>query len=163
MRLAEVQRDLLGLASIARAYNVATGLPQWERRFGGRRSRGREQLSCAASIRAGWATISTRATPPKWPVPAAPDIALRLALPRLKAVTVHDFTWSKDGPLEGDAMPARRRRGGLAASSSPRWPACASSVRSPSRSAYPSTNELNAFRHDLEFVRKQIAAAYTTA
>ena len=26
--------------------------------------------------------------------------------------------------------------------------------------AYPSTNELNAFRHDLEFVRKQIATAY---
>jgi sugar phosphate isomerase/epimerase len=92
--------------------------------------------------------------------PGATDTSLPLVLPRLKAVTVHDFTWSKEGkavacPLGQGVVNWGQFFGALGRAR----------FTGPLtiQVGYPSTNELNAFRHDLEFVRKQIAAAYATA
>ena len=159
MRLAEVQRDLLGLASIARAYNVATAFHN-----------GNDD-----AVGANLADVNTflRGIDPRWvgynydPGLAAemagrdvPDTSLSLALPRLKAVTVRDFTWSK----EGKATPCPLGQGVVD------WKAFFAALARARftgpltiQVAYSSSNELNAFRHDLEFVRKQIAAAYPAA
>ncbi len=158
IRLAEVQRDLLGLASVARAYNVATAFPNRN----------------GDDVGAPLVDVNTfiRGIDPRWvgynfdpgyaaemsgPGGAA-DATLPLALSRLKAVTVRDFTWSKDAkatpcPL-GEGVVAWRPFFDTLARARFAGPITI-------QVAYPSPNELNAFRHDLDFVRKQIAAAYT--
>jgi sugar phosphate isomerase/epimerase len=159
VRLAEVQRDMLGLASVARAYNVAMAFPNGN------------GDSVGAAL---WDVNTTlRGIDPRWVGydfdpgfaaemngPNGGGTALRLALPRVKAVTVRDFTWSKDGaawkatpcPLGDGVVDWRSFFAALAR------------VRFVGpvtiQVAYPSTDELNAFRQDLGFVRKQIAAAY---
>jgi sugar phosphate isomerase/epimerase len=158
MRVAEVvQRDLLGVASVARAYNIATAFPN-----GNGDSVGANLMEVDGFLRGidprwvgydydpGYAA-ETRG-------PDAPDTSLPLALPRLKAVTVRDFTWSK----EGKAVPCRLGDGVVA------WgPFFTALARArftgpiTIQVGYQAPNELNAFKHDLDFVRKQIAAAYT--
>jgi sugar phosphate isomerase/epimerase len=88
------------------------------------------------------------------------EIALRLALPRLKAVAVQDFTWAKTGsswkmqmcPL-GDGVvdwPAFFRILAEARFTGP------ISVHQE----YPAQDELGAMAKDLEFVRKQVRQAW---
>jgi L-ribulose-5-phosphate 3-epimerase len=159
MRLAQVQRDLLGLASIARAYNIATAFHNGN----------------GDAVGANVAEVNPflNGIDPRWvgydfdpgnaaemAGPGAADTSLPLVLPRLKAVTVHDFTWSKEGkavacPLGQGVVNWGQFFGALGRAR----------FTGPLtiQVGYPSTNELNAFRHDLEFVRKQIAAAYATA
>jgi sugar phosphate isomerase/epimerase len=161
-RLAEVQRDLMALASVARAYNIATCLHNRAGDYVG------------ASI---WDVNSIfRGIDPRWvgydfdPGYAAEQsgieggaVALRLALPRTKAVTVKDFYWAKDGatwkaagcPL-GEGMVD--------------WTAFFSALARVRfvgpisiSMTYQPKDEINAIRRDLEFVRKQIAAAYPKA
>jgi len=156
MQLAATQRDLLGLASIARAYNVATAFHNGN----------------GDSVGANLADVNAflRGIDPRWvgydydPGFAAeaagqgnPDSSLTLALPRLKAVTVRDFTWSK----EGKATPCPLGQGVVD------WKAFFTALARARFTGpvtiqvlYPAPNELNSFRHDLEFVRKQIAANY---
>ena len=85
----------LGLASIARAYNVAmaihnatgdaVGATLWD------------VSDFLRGIDPRWVGYDfDPATPPKPPAVTGAGIAIRLALPQLKAVTVHDFTWNKD-------------------------------------------------------------------
>ncbi len=157
VRLAEVQRDLLGLASIARAYNVATAFHN----------------SNGDSVGASLVDVNSflRGIDPRWvgydfdpgfaaevSGPKTPDTSLAVVLPWLKAVTVRDFTWSK----EGKPVPCPLGQGVV------EWPAFFAALAHARftgpitiQVAYPSNNELNAFRHDLEFVRKQIAGAYS--
>ena len=159
MRLAEVQRDLLGVASIGRAYNVATAFHN----------------GSGDSVGANLGDVNTflRGVDPRWvgydfdpgnaaeaSGPGGVDTTLNLAVPRIKAVTVRDLTWSK----EGKATPCPLGQGVVD------WPKFFSALARARftgpltiQVAYPSNNELNAFRHDLEFVRKQIAAAYKPA
>ena len=102
-RLAEVQREVFGLASIARAYNVAMAVHN----------------AAGDSVGAGLWDMSgiLRGIDPRWVGydfdpgyatetggVAGAGIATRLAMPKLKAVTVRDFTWNKDGGV------GRRRR-----------------------------------------------------
>jgi sugar phosphate isomerase/epimerase len=159
VRLAEVQRDLLQLASIARAYNVATAFHN----------------SNGDSVGADLADVNNflRNIDPRWvgydfdpgfaaemSGPGGRDASLNLALPRLKAVTVRDLKWSKDG------KPSPCPLGEGVVDWKPFFAALARArFTGPVtiQVQYPAANELNAFRHDLEFVRKQIAAAYTSA
>ncbi|MCU1232736.1 MAG: Xylose isomerase domain protein barrel [Candidatus Solibacter sp.] len=157
MRLAQVQRDLLQLASIARAYNVATAFHN----------------STGDAVGANLADVNgfLRNVDPRWvgydydpgnsaemAGPETPDTSLAAALPRIKAVTVRDFTWK-----DGKAVPCALGQGVVD------WKAFFTTLARAKfngpltvQVAYSSANELNAFRHDLEFVRKQIAAAYTS-
>jgi sugar phosphate isomerase/epimerase len=89
-----------------------------------------------------------------WPV------ALRLALPRLKMVTARDFVWSKDAgvwkmtpcPL-GEGMVDWPRFFAMLAHAVFVGPV---SIQMD----YRPKDELAAIRHDVDFVRKQVNAAY---
>ena len=161
-RLVEVQREVFGLASVARAYNVAmaihnasgdnVGAALWD--MSGI-VRGIDPRWVGYDFDPGYATETAGVT--------GAGIAMRLAMPKLKAVTVRDFTWNKDAgtwkatpcPL-GEGMVDWRQF--FAALARARFVGPITiEVR------YEPKDELNAFRHDLAFVRKQIAAAYGTA
>ena len=88
----------------------------------------------------------------------------RLAMPKLKAVTVRDFTWNKDAAGAWKAAPCPLGEGMVD------WRtffAALARVRFVGpitiEVRYEPKDELNAFRRDLEFVRKQVAAAYGAA
>jgi sugar phosphate isomerase/epimerase len=160
VRLAQVQREMIGLASIARAYNIATALHN----------------SSSDCVGAGFADFDglLRNIDPRWvgydfDPGFATEVAsgdaftglLGLAMSKLKAVTVGDFTWSKDKPEARKAVPCPLGEGLVD------WRQFFAAL-AKARFAGPLTiqiryepkDELNAFRHDLEFVRKQVAAAY---
>ena len=163
VRLAEVQREILGLASIARAYNIATALHN----------------STGDCVGAGLSDLNgiLRNIDPRWvgydfDPGFATQIAgvegsgglMGLAMPKLKAVTVRDFNWNNDKPDARKATPCPLGEGLVD------WrPFFAALARArfvgpiTIEVRYETKDELNAFRHDLEFVRKQIAAAYGTA
>ena len=162
-RLAEVQREVFGLASIARAYNVGDGGTQRDRGFGGRRGLGYERDAAGhrsalggLRFRPGYATENAGAS--------GAAVVMRLAMPKLKAVTVRDFTWNKDAAGAWKATPCPLGEGMVD------WRqffTALARVRFVGpitiEARYETKDELNAFRHDLEFVRKQIAAAYGAA
>ena len=160
VRLGELQREILGLASIGRAYNVAMAL---------------HNTSGDAVGAALWDLSGMlRTVDPRWvgydfdPGFATQTagvngagVVMRLAMPKLKAVTVRDFTWNKDAagawkaapcPL-GDGMVDWRQF--FTALARVRFVGPITiEVR------YQTKDELSAFRRDLDFVRKQVAAAY---
>ena len=86
--------------------------------------------------------------------------ALRMALPRLKMVTVRDFYWSKDGgswkmtpcPL-GEGMVDWQAFFAMLAAA--RFTGPVSIDRE-----YQPKDELSAIKHDIDFVRKQLSVAY---
>lgn len=161
-RLQEVQREILNFAGVARAYNIAVCLPN---------------LTGDAVGAAVWDYNGVlRGIDPRWvgydfdPGCATqsdgPDGAvsgLRVALPRLKAVTVSDASWSREGsqwkatpcPL-GDGSVDWGRFFGTLARAKFNGPITL-------EMRYQPANELTAMRKDLEFVRKQIVAAYGSA
>jgi sugar phosphate isomerase/epimerase len=163
VRLAEVQREMIGLASIARAYNIATALHN-------------SSGDCVGARLSDFTGI-LRNIDPRWvgydfdpgfaTETAGVDGAgglMELAMPKLKAVTVADFHWDKDKgdarkavpcPLGDGVVDWRQFFGALARTR------FVGPVTIQVR--YEPKDELNAFRHDLEFVRKQIAAAYGKA
>ena len=160
VRLGELQREILGLASVGRAYNVAMAL---------------HNTSGDAVGAALWDLSGMlRTVDPRWvgydfdPGFATQTagvngagVVMRLAMPKLKAVTVRDFTWNKDAagawkaapcPL-GDGMVDWRQFFTALARARFVGPITIE-VR------YETKDELNAFRHDLAFVRQQVSAAY---
>jgi sugar phosphate isomerase/epimerase len=160
MRLAEVQRELFSLASIGRAYNVAMALHNASGDAVGASIwdingilRGVDPRWVGYDFDPGFATETSGVT--------GAEIAMRLAQPRMKAVTVRDFTWMKDGAGAWKATPCPLGEGMVdwrkffAALARVHYVGPVTiEVR------YQPKDELNAFRRDLEFVRKQIAAAY---
>jgi L-ribulose-5-phosphate 3-epimerase len=161
-RLAEVQRDLMTLASVARAYNIATCLHNRAGDYVGASTwdvngifRGIDPRWVGYDFDPGYATQQDGIE--------GAAVALRLALPRTKAVTVKDMYWAKDGatwkatgcPL-GEGMVDWGAFFGALARSRFVGPISISM-------AYQPKDEINAIRRDLEFVRKQIAAAYPLA
>jgi len=162
VRLAEVQREILGLASIARAYNIATALHN----------------SSGDCVGAGLTDFNgiLRNIDPRWVgYDFDPGFAtetagvdafgglMGMAMPKLKAVTVCDVTWNRDKPEAREARPCPLGEGLVD------WRQFFTALARARfvgpitiQVRYETKNELNAFRHDLEFVRKQVAAAYGT-
>lgn len=160
-RLGEVQRDLAGLASLARAANMSmaienlagenVGQAVWDLQL---LIRGMDARTVGYDFDIGSATAEGGVG--GWLV------ALRLALPRLKMVTVRDFVWAKEGgawkmtpcPL-GEGMVDWPRFFGMLGRAHFVGPI---SIHMD----YQPKDELAAMRRDLEFVRKQVATAYGT-
>ncbi len=161
IRLAAVQREILGLASIARAYNIATALHNASgdcvgsglSDFNGM-LRNIDPRWVGYDFDPGFATETSGAD--------GTGALMRLAMPKLKAVTVRDFTWKQDASGAKKAAPCPLGEGVVdwhpffTALAQARFVgAITIEVR------YEPKDELNAFRHDLDFVRKQVTAAYT--
>jgi sugar phosphate isomerase/epimerase len=163
MRMAEVRSEILSLAGMGSAYKVAmalhnstgdaVGAALWD--FHGM-FRNVDPVWVGYDFDPGFATESCGVE--------GAGIGLRLLQPGVKAVTVRDFTWLKDGANGWKAAPCPLGEGmvdwgkffGALAAARFTGPITIE-VR------YQPKDELNAFRRDLEFVRKRIAAAYTVA
>jgi len=158
-RLVEVQRDVMTLASIGRAYNIATCMHNMAGDYVGAALwdvntifRGIDPRWVGYDFDPGFATQQSGIE--------GAAVVLRMALPRIKAVTVRDFYWAKDGgawkavgcPL-GEGMVDWSAF--FAALARVRFVGPISISMS-----YQPKDEINAIRRDLEWVRKQIAAAY---
>jgi L-ribulose-5-phosphate 3-epimerase len=160
-RLAEVRADLMNLVALGRNYQMIAMFPN---RAGGYVG---EALWDAQSIIGdmdpqwiGYYFDASQATAEGgvsgW------EIALRLALPRLKAVAVQDFTWAKDG--DGWKMHMCPLGEGVVD-----WPAffqilAAAHFTGPIsiHQEYVAQDELAAMNQDLEFVRKHVKQAWAT-
>jgi len=155
-RLAEVQGEIAGLASIGRANAMAMGLRN------------------VAGDNVGDTNVMIRGMDPQWVGydfdPGAATVAggvdgwvvtLRLALPRLKMVALNDFNWTKDTGGAWKAAPCPLGEGMVDWS---RFFAALARAKFTGplslEMAYQPARELDAIRRDLEFVRKQVAAAY---
>ena len=156
-RLGEVQRDIAGLASLARAVNMAmavqnaagenVGAAVWDLQT---ILRGLDARTVGYDFDIGNAVAGGSG----WPV------ALRLALARLKMVTVRDFVWSKEGgawkaapcPL-GEGMVDWQKLFAALAGAKFVGPI---SIQMD----YRPKDDLSAIRHDVDFVKKQVSAAY---
>ena len=158
-RQMEVQREMLGLASVGRAYNVAMAVHNMSGDNVGASLfelsamfRGIDPRWVGYDFDPGYATEEGGA--------GAWSTALRLALPRLKAVTVKDFYWAKDG---GTWKPAPCPLGEGMVDWGKFFAALAKArFTGPVtiEMKYQPKDDLGAIRKDLEFVRKQLAAAW---
>jgi L-ribulose-5-phosphate 3-epimerase len=160
-RLAEVRADLMNLVALGRNYQMIAMFPN---RAGGYVG---EALWDAQSIIGdmdpqwiGYYFDPSQATAEGgvsgW------EIALRLALPRLKAVALQDFTWAKNG--DGWKMQMCPLGEGVVD-----WPAlfqilAAAHFTGPIsiHQEYVVQDELAAMNKDLEFVRKHVTQAWAT-
>ncbi len=162
VRLAEVQRELLNFAGVARAYNVGVCLPNLTGDYVGAAVwdyngilRGIDPRWVGYDFDPGCATQTSG--------PEGGPNGLRVAISRLKAVTVTDTAWSKDG-VQWKATPCPLGEGSVD------WVRFFGTLAKAKFNGpltielrYQPANELTAIRKDLEFVRKQIAAAYGSA
>ena len=159
VRLGEVQRDVAGLAAIARAAKMAVVIQNLTGDYVGAATwdlslilRSFDPQTAGYDFDIGNATAQAAAG--GW------AIALRLAMPRVKAVSVRDFYWNKDGaswkltpcPL-GDGMVD--------------WAAFFSTLARAHFTGpltihmdYQPQSLTAALRHDIDFVRQQLRAAY---
>jgi sugar phosphate isomerase/epimerase len=159
-RLAEVQRDISGLAAMARAVNMAVALRNvagdnvgasvWDTYF---LIRGLDARTVGYAFDIGDAVAEGGAG--GW------KTALRLALPRIKMVVARDFVWEKDGsawkrkpvPLGEGMVDWKTLFEGLAR------------VRFTGPVSLPvdygPQDEVSAIRRDADFIRKHISAAYS--
>ena len=159
-RLMQVQGEIAGLASLGRSAAMAMGL----------RNVAGDNVGSAI-----WDTnLIIRSLDPQWvgydfdPGSAAAAggvdgwwVALRLALPRLKMVALNDFNWTKDAGGAWKATPCPLGEGIVDWS---RFFATLARVKFTGplsiEMGYRPTKEIEAIGRDLEFVRKQVAAAY---
>ncbi len=162
-RLAEVQRDISGLAALARAVNMSVALQNvagenvgaslWDWNMV---IRGLDPNAVGYDFDIGYATAEGGAG--GW------QVALRLARPRLKMVTVRDFTWSRDAAGAWKNVPCPLGEGMV---DFPKFFASLARWRFVGpvsvQTDYQPKDELSAIRHDIEFVRKQLKAAYGSA
>jgi sugar phosphate isomerase/epimerase len=159
-RLAQAQGEIVGLAALARAAAMAMGLRNvagdnvgsavWDTNL---IIRGLDPQSVGYDFDPGSATAAG-GVDGWW-------VALRLALPRLKMVTLNDFNWTKDTGGAWKATPCPLGEGMVDWS---RFFATLARVKFTGplslEMGYRPAKELEAIHHDLEFVRKQVAAAY---
>jgi len=161
-RLAEVQRDIGGLASLARAANMAVAIQNVAGDYVGAAVwdihlmiRGMDPRTVGYDFDVGSAVAEGGAG--GW------QVAERLALPRLKMVTVRDFVWSKDGGT-WKATPCPLGEGMVEWS---KFFAALAAVRFTGpisvQPDYQSKDQVAAIRRDVEFVKKQVSAAYAGA
>jgi sugar phosphate isomerase/epimerase len=159
-RLMEVQRELAGLAALARAAKLAfavqniagdsVGAAVWDMNM---ILRGMDPAAVGWDYDIGYATVAGGAE--GWP------ITLRVAMPRLKMVSVRDFVWAKDG--SGAWKPAACPLGeGMV--DFPRFFAALAQARFLGPVSvgldYSSKDEVTAIQRDVAFVKKQVSGAY---
>jgi sugar phosphate isomerase/epimerase len=159
-RLAEVQGEIAGLASMARGSamamclrNVAgdnVGSAVWDTNL---IIRGLDPQSVGYAFDPGSAAAAG-GVDGGW-------LALRLALPRLKMATLNDFNWTKDTGGAWKAVPCPLGEGMVDWS---RFFATLARAKFTGplsiEMGYRPAKEVEAIGRDLEFVRKQVAAAY---
>jgi len=159
-RLQEVQRDIAGLASLARAVNMTLAI----------RNVAGENVGAAV-----WDTsmlirgLDARTVGYDFDIGNAVEeggvggwaLMLRLALPRIKMVTARDFIWSKDANGAWKPSPCPLGEGMVD------WKklfAALARVRFVGPISLPvdhqPKDELAAIRHDIDFIRKHVATAY---
>ena len=158
-RLADVRREIAGLASLGRAYEIAFGVHNRVGEFAG------------ASV---WDThMAIAGLDPRWtgyyfdPCHAtahgALAVTMKLALPRIKMVAVRDFYWKREagGRWRFEYCPLGEGMVDWA-------PVFAQLARARFTGPlslhveYEVKDEIAAVRRDLEFVRQQVAAAYSS-
>ena len=159
-RMVEVQRDILGLANIARATGIAVGIHNATPDYVGGALwdtnmiiRGMEPRLVGYDFDTGYAAAQGG--------PAGFTTLLRMALPRLKMVTARDCAWSKEGgtwklaecPL-GEGMVDWKEFFATLARAKFTGPISL-------QIGYPAKDELAAIRKDLAFLKGQVAAAYS--
>lgn len=159
-RLSEVQRDIGGLASLARAVNMAVAIQNVAGDYVGAATwdihmmiRGMDPRTVGYDFDIGYALAEGGGG--GW------QVAERLALARLKMVTVRDFVWSKDAAGLWKTTPCPLGEGMVP------WPkffAALAGIRFAGpisiQMDYQPKDELGAIRRDVEFVKKQVSAAY---
>jgi L-ribulose-5-phosphate 3-epimerase len=157
-RLAEVQRDLAGLAALARAAKMVAAVPNVAGEYVGAAiwdihniMRGLDPRYAGYAFDPGYAVEEGGV--------GAWSVALRLVLPRIKMLVARDFTWNKDGVWKPVPCPLGE---GMVD-----WPKIFAALARIKfvgpisvQVDYQPRNELTAIRRDLAFVKKQIAAAY---
>jgi L-ribulose-5-phosphate 3-epimerase len=158
-RMVEVQRDIAGLANIARATGISVGIHNATADFVGGALwdtnmiiRGMEPRLVGYDFDTGYAAAQGGA--------AGFTTLLRMALPRLKMVCARDCYWSKDGgswkltecPL-GEGMVDWTQFFAMLAKARFSGPLSL-------QIGYPAKDELSAIKKDLAFLKKQLAAAY---
>jgi sugar phosphate isomerase/epimerase len=160
VRLAEVQRDLSGLAAMARAVNMAVairtgsgdmvGASVWDAHM---LIRGMDPRTVGIAYDVGDAVAEGGGG--SWMT------AFRLALPRIKMVVARDFVWGKD------ASGAWKRTACPLGEGMVDWGKVFESLGRARFTGpislpvdYAPKDEVAAIRHDVEFIRKHVAAAY---
>jgi sugar phosphate isomerase/epimerase len=157
-RLAEVQRDISGLAALARAAQMTVVIGNVPGEVGGSLwdthmlIRGIDPHFIAYDFDAGNAVAAAG---------ASYETALQLVLPRIRMVTARDFYWSKDAAgvwkrmacPPGEGMVDWRKLFAALARVHFTGP-----ISVPLD--YQPKDELGAVRRDVEFLKKQVAAAY---
>ena len=159
-RLQEVQRDIAGLASLARAVNMTLAI----------RNVAGENVGAAV-----WDTnmlirgLDARTVGYDFDIGNAVEeggvggwaLMLRLALPRIKMVTARDFVWSKDANGAWKPSPCPLGEGMVDWT---KFFAALARVRFVGPISLPvdhqPKDELAAIRHDIDFIRKHVATAY---
>ena len=157
-RLAQVRTDLTALLALGRSYQMAAAFPNRAGGFVG------EALWDAQAIIGdmdpqwiGYYFDPSQATAEGgvsgW------EIALRLALPRLKAVALQDFTWAKAGKMQmcplGEGVVDWQAFFRILAEARFTGPISV-------HQEYSVQDELGAMNKDLEFVRKQVKQAWAS-
>jgi sugar phosphate isomerase/epimerase len=159
-RIAQVHVEIAGLMSAGRAAGMAMGLRNvagdnvggavWDTSF---MIRGMDPQWVGYDFDPGSAT-ATGGVDGWW-------VALRLALPRLKMATLNDFNWAKDASGTWKAAPCPLGEGMVD------WPKFFATLARAKFTGplsieigYQPAREVEAIRHDLEFVRQQVAVAY---
>jgi L-ribulose-5-phosphate 3-epimerase len=159
MRLVEVQRDLAGLSAIARAVNMAVAIQNiagenvgaaiWDTNA---LIRGLDPRTIGYDFDIGNAVAEGGAG--GW------SVGLRLALPRIKMVTARDFVWKKEGGA-WKPVPCPLGEGMVD------WPKLFASLARARFTGpislpldYHPESDIAAIGRDVQFLRKQIAAAY---
>ena len=155
-RLAQVRNDIASLMAVGRSYQMAAALPNRAGAYVG------EALWDAQTIIGdmdpqwlGYYFDPSQATAEGgvsgW------EIALRLALPRLKAVALQDFTWAKAGKMQmcplGEGVVDWQAFFRILAEAQFTGPVSV-------HQEYIVQDELGAAEKDLEFVRKQVKQAW---
>ena len=155
-----VQRDLIGLASIAGGYGLATAIPNFVDAQGSGTVEGFNPLLRGIDPKwVGWdfdiGYATAQAGEEGW------QAAFQMAMPRLKAVTLRDFTWTKEAGSDRKMTPCPLGQGVVD------WPHFFAMLAGAKftgpitlHTDYRPKEELPAIRQDVQFVKKQIASAY---
>jgi sugar phosphate isomerase/epimerase len=157
--LARVKRDMMGLAAIGRDYGIAAGFHNHSGDYVGEATWDTREILADLDPRwAGYYFDPCHATAEGglggW------KIALRLALARLKMAALKDFYWEKAGGRWSMKMCPMGQ--GMVD-----WPAFFGALAAAKFTGplslhmeYEIKDELSAMARDLEFVRRQMSAAY---